>query len=182
MNTIEERRNGRRRRTAEVFTPNAIVNSLLDKMPKNIWEKGKTFCDPACGNGNFLIHILWRKIAKGHNVLGALKTIYGADIMRDNIRECRLRLLKIVSLFEPITEDHIKAVFKNIVFLNRKKYPNGSLDYAFSFKTKYNQRNVDEWLEAIERGMLEEVDLPVFEERFDNGSIDVFDDIDDEPS
>ena len=131
MTKLQERRKNRRKKTAEFFTPPSLVNEMLDKLPKEVWREGKTFCDPACGNGEFLVWVLLRKLAKGHKPLDALKTIYGVDIMSDNIEECRKRLLKIISLCEKITEDHVIAVFVNIRFLstNGRNYPNGSLDY-----------------------------------------------------
>lgn len=172
--SIEQRREDRLKQTGEVFTPNLLVNQMLSKLPDEVWEEGKTFCDPACGNGNFLIHVLWRKMQRGHNPLEALRSVYGVDIMRDNIRECRLRLLKIISIFESITADHIKAVFKNIVFLNSKKYPKGSLQYDFSFKAKYNEKDIQSWLDKISKGMLEEVNLPVSEEVFGSSQKHIF--------
>ena len=45
-----------------------------------------------CGNGNFLIEILNRRLKAGVNHLTAIKTIYGVDIMEDNIQECKERL------------------------------------------------------------------------------------------
>lgn len=162
----EERREDRLKQTAEVFTPNALVNKMLAKLPREVWRKGKTFCDPACGNGNFLVWVLIRKIKQNHKPLEALRCIYGVDIMRDNIRECRMRLLKIISIFETITEDHIRVVFKNIVFLNQQKYPKGSLQYNFSFNNSPNSRNVKEWMNLITKGALDAVNLPVDEEIF----------------
>ena len=164
------RRKKRRKQTAEVFTPPKLVGEMVNKLPKEVWEEGKTFIDPACGNGNFLIHILWRKLHEGQDSIKALESVYGLDIMRDNIRECRLRLLKIISMFEDITEEHIKIVFTNIRFLSLKaidkrtgklRHPHGSLSYDMSFKKKYNQKNVDKWLEKIKNGELELVKLPV---------------------
>jgi hypothetical protein len=159
--TNHEKREKRKKQTAEVFTPEFLVNEMLDKLPKEVWEEDKTFCDPACGNGNFLIAILLRKLKKGYNPLKTLQTLYGADIMRDNIRECRERLLKIVKEFEPITEEHIKAVFKNIMFLNRVSYPNGSLDYDFSFLNNPKKADIDEWMEKIKNGEIDLSTLPV---------------------
>jgi len=168
MKTLTEKRKARAKKTAEVFTPDFLVNQMLDKLPVEVWTKGKTFCDPACGNGNFLVHVLWRKISKGHNPLDALQSIYGVDIMQDNIRECRLRLLKIISIFEDIAEEHIKAVFKNIVYLNLKKYPTGSLEYKFEFDSRSNKRDIDRWLDMVKNGVLDTVDLPVPEESSGN--------------
>ena len=149
---------------------------MLNKLPDEVWEENKTFCDPACGNGNFLIWILLRKIAKGHNPLEALKTVYGADIMRDNIQECRLRLLKVISLFEEITEEHVKTIFKNIVWINMHKHPGGSLDYDFSFNDRPKKANVEQWMKNIhENNKLNEVELPIDEEKFTSkGCVDLF--------
>ena len=146
MPTLIEKRKTRVKKTAEVFTPDFLVKEMVDKLPKEVWKKDKTFCDPACGDGNFLIEILSRKIKKGHNPLEALKTIFGADIMSDNIAECRHRLLKEVQKHEPITVDHVKAVMKNIVWVNPKKFPNGSLDYDFSFSNSIKDKDAEKWL------------------------------------
>ena len=149
----------------EVFTPNKLVNQMLSKLPKRCWRQHKTFLDNSCGNGQFLIHVLWRKISRGHNPLQALQSIFGADIMKDNIRECRLRLLKVISIFEIITPEHIATVFQNIVWINPAKHPTGSLEYDFSFANKPKQEDVGRWMKQIDN-LLAEVELPVDEEAF----------------
>ena len=175
MTKLEEKREKRRKQSAEIFTPPDLVNDMLGKLPIEVWENGKTFCDPACGNGNFLIWVLLKKIAKGHKPLEALKTIYGCDIMKDNIEECRKRLLKIVSIFEPISEDHLKSIFINIRFLSRTNYPNGSLDYDFSFKNKVNNKDIDRWLNWIQKEqMLDNVELPIETTEKKNRKNDMF--------
>lgn len=171
--TSAERRKIRKKQTAEVFTPDFLINEMLDKLPEEVWEENKTFCDPACGTGNFLIEVLLRKLKKGYNPLNALKSIYGADIMRDNIRECRERLLKIIKEFDILTEEHIKVVFKNIKFLNRVDYPNGSLDYDFSFSNSPKKADIDEWMEKITNGEIDLSTLPVSDE-FDQAEDEIF--------
>jgi hypothetical protein len=90
----------------EVFTPNATVQRMLDLMPTSVWNPhpSATFLEPACGDGNFLVAILDRKldqIAKVHDRkklpagddaeaaqyhgLEALASIYAVDISTDNI-------------------------------------------------------------------------------------------------
>jgi hypothetical protein len=134
---------------------------MLDKLPEEVWIEGKTFCDQAVGNGQFLIHVLWRKIYAGHKPLDALKTVYGADIMRDNIRECRMRLLKLISIFEPVVPEHIEAVMQNIVWVNPHRYPAGSLDYDLSFGNKPRKHDVECWMKSIhDDNVLNEVSLP----------------------
>ena len=82
----------------EVFTPPELVNQMLNKLPSDCWEPEKTFLEPACGTGNFLVEILKRKLDTGHHPLQALSTIFAIDIMDDNVRESRERLFAIVNL------------------------------------------------------------------------------------
>ena len=79
----------------EVFTPAALVTEMLDKLPADCWLPDKTFLEPSCGNGNFLVQILQRKLNNNHQPLQALSTIYGVDIMKDNVVESRKRMLQI---------------------------------------------------------------------------------------
>ena len=80
----------------EVFTPPALVNEMLDKLPTELFTaSAKTFIDPACGDGNFLVEVLQRKIDGGSSPSQALSTTYGIDIMMDNVVDCRKRLLEI---------------------------------------------------------------------------------------
>ena len=163
-----KKRKKRIKQTAEVFTPNDLVNEMLDELPKEVWteDEENTFLDPTCGNGNFLIWTLARKLSKGHNPTEALKTIYGLDIKRDNIKECRLRLLKVLNLFSDITEEHIKTVILNVRTVNTSKYPRGSLDYDMSFKKNYTQVMLDGWFKKIQHGELDKVEITAIEELF----------------
>ena len=148
MPAIHHAREARKKQTAECFTPPFLTNQMLDKLtqyaPKQFWkDEGKTFLDPASGNGNMLIEVLKRKLSHKHNPLKALQTLYGTDIMADNVKECRQRLLKVVSQHVAITKDHIRAVMKNIICTPLDKYPNGSLDYDFEFKQKPSEKQVE---------------------------------------
>lgn len=77
----------------EVFTPTELVLEILDQLPITVWEPTKTYLDPTCGNGQFLAAVLIIKLSLNHN--DALSTIYGVDIMQDNVDECRQRLIDI---------------------------------------------------------------------------------------
>jgi hypothetical protein len=86
------------KQTAEVFTPPALTNEILDHLPVSLWEPDKTFCDPAAGNGNLLLEVLKRKISLGHSPIDALKTIYGVELMLDNVIEMKSRLLDLIPI------------------------------------------------------------------------------------
>lgn len=99
----------------EVFTPAVLVSEMLDKLSPDCWGRKKTFLEPSCGTGNFLVQILERKLAAGHSPLQALSTIYGIDIMRDNIIESRKRLLQ-KSLDGGLTLEELKEA---VIYLKR---------------------------------------------------------------
>jgi hypothetical protein len=165
----DDKRQARRKTTAEDFTPSFLVNEMLEKLPKEVWEANKTFCDPACGNGNFLIEVLRKKLEKGHKILAALSSIYGCDIMEDNVEECQLRLLKVVKEYvkqkkKAILEENmikiIKIVNQNIKWTPLKKYPNGSLDYDFEFKDVMNDEEAKKRFKEIkEQKLLDQVSI-----------------------
>lgn len=95
----------------EVFTPEIIVSDMLDLISKKYnckvgFDLGSlpldiTFLEPSCGNGNFLVQILARKLRSvkleslEEDMFIALSTIYGVDIQDDNVLESRERLLNI---------------------------------------------------------------------------------------
>ena len=114
MKVSKETRDARKKKTAEVFTPPELVNEMLDKLPQEVWTLEKTFCDNSCGNGNFLIAILERKLKLGHEPLQALSTLCGVDIMQDNIDECQERLLEILPAGTDLVEAK-RIVNHNIV-------------------------------------------------------------------
>lgn len=82
---------------AEVFTPDFIVKDMCDLIPEEIWGNiESTFLEPSCGNGNFLVEILRRKLELCKNEkdgLKALASIVGIDIQADNCEESRKRLM-----------------------------------------------------------------------------------------
>ena len=82
---------------AEVFTAKREVKAMCDLIPSETWENiTSTFLEPACGTGNFLVEIYSRKLQRCKNEvdgLKALNSIFGIDILADNICESRQRLV-----------------------------------------------------------------------------------------
>lgn len=82
----------------EVYTPPHIVKDMCDLLPTEMWETPfKTFLEPCCGNGNFLVEILDRKYKVCQNAkdgLKALASVVGVDVLPDNCAETKARLLK----------------------------------------------------------------------------------------
>ena len=89
-----QRTQARIKATGEVFTPTSLVDEVLNKLPiDQFTDPTKTFLDNSCGDGQFLGEILIRKMENGSTFEQALSTIYGVDLMQDNVNECRRRLL-----------------------------------------------------------------------------------------
>jgi len=88
------RNNLRVKSTGEVFTPTPLVQEMLDQLPDDVFtDPTKTFLDNSCGDGQFLGEVLIRKMENGATFEQALSTIYGVDLMIDNVDLCRERLL-----------------------------------------------------------------------------------------
>lgn len=91
----------------EVFTAQREVNAMCDLVKQETERIDSRFLEPACGNGNFLAEILRRKLAVVGKRYGksthdyeiysviAMTSLYGVDIMEDNVEECRERLFDI---------------------------------------------------------------------------------------
>ena len=83
----------------EVFTAEREVNAMLDLVKQETERIDSRFLEPACGTGNFLVEILRRKLRLVHReqeMVQAVSSIYGIDIMQDNVEECRERLLGVI--------------------------------------------------------------------------------------
>ena len=93
---MSQKAKARTKITGEVFTPTKLVEEMLDKLPIDVFtDPTKTFIDPACGNGQFIVPVIDKKIANGSTLQEALSTTYGVDLMIDNVCDtiCRLYLL-----------------------------------------------------------------------------------------
>ncbi len=105
----------------EVFTAAREVNAMLDLVKDETQRIESRFLEPACGTGNFLVEILKRKLAVVENrysknqleferyAILAVSSIYGVDILQDNVQTCRDRLLEV---FANCYRGHYKSTFK----------------------------------------------------------------------
>ena len=94
----------------EVLTGRREVNAMLDLVKSETERIDSRFLEPACGTGNFLAEILERKLRvlearygksqldyERYAILAA-SSVYGIDILEDNVRQCRQRLFGIFDL------------------------------------------------------------------------------------
>ena len=97
----------------EVFTAEREVNAMLDLVKQETDRVDSRFLEPACGDGNFVVEILRRKLVAAkkratppkmkkplplefekQSVI-AVASIYGVDLLMDNVVACRKRLFDI---------------------------------------------------------------------------------------
>ena len=82
----------------EFFTPYSIVKRMCDKIPYSDWEDPtKTFLESSFGNGQFVVYIVWNRIQHGIDWQTALKTLYGLELMHDNVLECHDRVIDLLT-------------------------------------------------------------------------------------
>ncbi|MBP5622125.1 MAG: hypothetical protein J6X44_08940 [Thermoguttaceae bacterium] len=97
----------------EVFTADREVNAMLDLVKQETERVDSRFLEPACGDGNFLAEILRRKLIAARKratpprrkkpipieferqSVIAVTSVYGVDLLKDNVLACRERLYRI---------------------------------------------------------------------------------------
>lgn len=123
----------------EVLTGKREVDAMLDLVKQETERIDSRFLEPACGDGNFLTVILERKLAVvekrygkaqldfERNAVLAVSSIYGIDILEDNVLQCQRRLYGIFDqgfysrLFKNTAKDKCRDAVRfilerNIVF------------------------------------------------------------------
>ena len=119
----------------EVLTGKREVNAMLDLVKSETERIDSRFLEPACGTGNFLTEILERKLRVvearygksqldyERNAILAVSSIYGIDILEDNVQQCRQRLfgifdLNYLRLFKNKTNDNCRESVRYILERN----------------------------------------------------------------
>ncbi len=119
----------------EVYTGMREVNAMLDLVKLETERIDSRFLEPACGTGNFLAEILERKLQvvkekyervqleyERYAVL-AVSSLYGIDILEDNIAACRKRLFDIfdrayTQLYQAKTKEECRGAVRFILSIN----------------------------------------------------------------
>ena len=132
----------------EVFTAEREVNAMLDLVKQETERIDSRFLEPACGDGNFLVEVLKRKLNVVKSRYGknpsdyeiysviAISSIYGVELLEDNTFECRNRLFdfwnkQYSSVCDSFATDECR---ESVKFILKKNILNGD---ALSLK-QYN--------------------------------------------
>ncbi|MCX7568284.1 N-6 DNA methylase [Sulfitobacter sp. F26169L] len=115
----------------EVFTPEWMVDAMLDLVKEESERIDSRFLEPACGSGNFLVKVLKRKLCavelkfgksefeKRQYALLALMCAYGIELLEDNIIECRANMLEVLADYLRIDEaDDLYGAASHVLSLN----------------------------------------------------------------
>jgi hypothetical protein len=93
----------------EVYTAQREVMAMVDLVNHEAERVDARFLEPACGTGNFLVEVLERKLKAVFQkyskdkfdleqyTLLAVSSIYGIDLLFDNVERCRKRLLDLTT-------------------------------------------------------------------------------------
>lgn len=104
---IQVKSSDRVRNHGEVLTARREVEAMLDLVRNESERIDSRFLEPACGDGNFLVAILERKLVTVTaryrtkkadfevQILSALSSIYGIDLLQDNVELAIDRMLDI---------------------------------------------------------------------------------------
>lgn len=119
----------------EVLTAEREVNAMLDMVPHELMRIDSRFLEPACGTGNFLAPVYEKKLTTIKKRYGrsqleferyavvATGSVYGIDILDDNVKLCRERLLTIFdeqysALYKKKSKDAVRNVIRFILDRN----------------------------------------------------------------
>ncbi len=162
----------------EVYTNEREIDAMLDLVSDESYRIESRFLEPACGNGNFCAAVLKRKLSvvkdkykrcqseyEKYSFI-AMTSIYGIDILKDNVQECQERLLGIfISEYVQLYKKKINGeVVDAIRFVLSKNILHGD---ALTMKYMDNTSLiVSEW-SMLSRGMVKRRDF-IYEELLQN--------------
>ena len=175
----------------EVFTNKREVKAMLDLVKQETERIDSRFLEPACGTGNFLVEILERKLIVvearykksqleyERNAITAISSIYGVDILEDNVISCRDRLLGIFTKYyiNHYKKDFNEEFLKSAQFILSKNIIWGD---ALTMKTIANDPiTFSEW-SAVNGSMIKRRDFQLAKllenVEYDNDEMNLFSD------
>ena len=165
---------------AEVFTPDFIVQDMLDLVKQESERIDSRFLEPACGDGNFLAEVLKRKIIVVEqiywksqfdcekNIIAAVSSIYEIDLLIDNIQIARERLyLIIVNIYTKLYKNKIEQKFLvNVQYMLSKNIIQGD---ALSLKDINNKPIVFSERSLVDNSKIKRRDF-IFDELINNSN------------
>ena len=115
------------RKYGEVFTPPEVVShmcDLLEAESPGAFAIEKTFLEPSCGDGAFVLEILRRKFARCRthdDYRAALESVYGFEIQADNVAACIENVAALCREYFKLTKDDFQTIYEHIIICDSLK-------------------------------------------------------------
>ena len=109
------------RKYGEVFTPEWVVNDMLDMLEQEspgCFAPDKTFLVPACGDGAFILEILRRKFQRcrgREDYRVALESVYGFELQADNVEKCIGNVAALCGTYFRVTKEEAQIISDHII-------------------------------------------------------------------
>lgn len=100
---------------------------MLDMLPPETFKPERTFLEPCCGEGVFIIEILKRKFAnckKRKDYTTSLKSVYGMELQADNVEKCIQNVLNLCGEYFKVTKTEEMIVNEHIMQADSLKVMN----------------------------------------------------------
>ena len=104
------------RKYGEVFTPDWMVAhmcEMLEEESPGAFSPEKTFLEPTCGDGAFVVEILRRKFERcscREDFTTAISSVYGLEIQADNVAECIRRVTALCQQYFKPTRAELQII------------------------------------------------------------------------
>ncbi len=143
----------------EVFTNQREVNAIIDLVSNEALRIESRFLEPACGEGQFLISVLERKVNTFRkkfkkfqhdfevSLFISVASIYGIDILLDNVELCRENLFTFSeNLYRKTFASNVNEDFlKSIQFVISKNIVHGDALTMYDLSEKDSFISFTEW-------------------------------------
>lgn len=109
------------RKFGEVFTPEWVVRDMLDMLEQEspgCFAPDKTFLEPTCGEGAFVVEILRRKFERCRtrkDFTVALESVYGFEIQGENVRACIRNVTELCYHYFRPTKQELQIINDHII-------------------------------------------------------------------
>ena len=123
----------RRKSTGEDFTPPEVIDIMLQGQEELFKDFSKSFLDPCIGIGFIYIEVLKKRLEYCKNtddILNAISTMYGTELMSDNVEECKKNIIFEIMKF---TSEHNMDINESKVM----KILNNNIICTDTFKWDY---------------------------------------------
>lgn len=115
------------RKYGEVFTPDWMVANMCDMLEvesPGAFSPEKTFLEPTCGDGAFVVEILRRKFQncqRRYDFTTAISSVYGLEIQADNVAECIRRVTALCEEYFKPTKTDLQIINDHFIMCDSLK-------------------------------------------------------------